>query len=44
MELRVIGTYYDEAEAESMKMAERENLVFISAFDDPYVSAGQGTV
>lgn len=44
VELRVIGTYYDEAEAESMKMAERENLVFISAFDDPYVSAGQGTV
>ena len=44
VELRVIGTYYDEAEVESMKMAERENLVFISAFDDPYVSAGQGTV
>ena len=44
VELRVIGTYYDEAEAESMKMAERENMVFISAFDDPYVSAGQGTV
>ena len=44
VELRIIGTYYDEAEIESMKMAERENLVFISAFDDPYVSAGQGTV
>lgn len=44
VELRVIGTYYDEAEIESMKMAERENLIFISAFDDPYVSAGQGTV
>ncbi len=44
VELRVIGTYYDEAETESMKMAEKENLVFISAFDDPYVSAGQGTV
>jgi len=44
VELRVIGTYYDEAEAESMKMAEREKLTFISAFDDPYVSAGQGTI
>lgn len=44
VELRVIGTYYDEAEMESIKMAERENLVFVSAFDDPYVSAGQGTV
>ena len=44
VELRVIGTYYDEAEAESMRMAQREGLVFISAFDDPYVSAGQGTV
>ncbi|MDD4159562.1 MAG: threonine/serine dehydratase [Synergistaceae bacterium] len=44
VELRVIGTYYDEAEIESMKMAEEEKLIFISAFDDPYVSAGQGTV
>lgn len=44
IELRVIGTYYDEAEAESMKMAEREGLIFVSAFDDPYISAGQGTV
>ncbi len=44
VELRVIGTYYDEAEVESMKMAEHEHLIFISAFDDPYVSAGQGTV
>jgi threonine dehydratase len=44
VELRVIGTYYDEAEAESMKMADREHMTFISAFDDPYVAAGQGTV
>lgn len=44
VELRVIGTYYDEAEIESLKMAEREHLIFVSAFDDPYVSAGQGTV
>ncbi|NLX84716.1 MAG: threonine/serine dehydratase, partial [Synergistaceae bacterium] len=44
VELRVIGTYYDDAEIESLKMAEKENLIFVSAFDDPYVSAGQGTV
>lgn len=44
VELRVIGTYYDEAECECLKMAERENLTFVSAFDDPIVAAGQGTV
>ena len=44
VELRVIGTYYDEAEAECIRMAEREGLIFISAFDDPMVAAGQGTV
>ena len=44
VELRVIGTYYDEAEVESLKMADKENLIFVSAFDDPFVSAGQGTV
>lgn len=44
VELRVIGTYYDEAEQETFRMAEKENLTFISAFDDPYIAAGQGTV
>ena len=44
VELRVIGTYYDEAESECIRMAEREGLIFISAFDDPMIAAGQGTV
>lgn len=44
VELRVIGAYYDEAEAECLKMAGREGLTFVSAFDDPAVVAGQGTV
>lgn len=44
VELRVVGTYYDEAEAECFRMAERERLTFISAFDDPDIAAGQGTV
>lgn len=43
VELRVIGTFYDEAEEECLRMAEREGLVFVSAFDDPIVAAGQGT-
>lgn len=43
VELRVIGTFYDEAEEACLQMAEKEKLPFVSAFDDPMVVAGQGT-
>ena len=44
VDLRVFGTYYDDAEPECMRAAKAENMTFVSAFDDPAVSAGQGTL
>jgi threonine dehydratase len=44
VELRVIGTFFDEAEEEAQRMADREGLIFVSAYDDPLVSAGQGVI
>ena len=38
------GDAYDDAYAHARELAERENLVFIHPFDDPYVIAGQGTI
>ena len=38
------GQTFDEARSHAAELAEREGLVFIPAFDDPLVVAGQGTV
>lgn len=38
-----IGTSYDEAEAHALQLAE-EGLIYISAYNDPHVIAGQGTI
>ena len=38
------GQVYDECEAEARRLAESEGMIFVSAFDDPLVVAGQGTV
>jgi threonine dehydratase len=38
------GDNYDEAYAHARQLAAKENLVFIHAFDDPAVIAGQGTI
>jgi threonine dehydratase len=43
-EVRVVGADQDSAEAEAMAMAEREGLIWVSPFDDPWVIAGQGTI
>ncbi|EGF80385.1 hypothetical protein BATDEDRAFT_11340 [Batrachochytrium dendrobatidis JAM81] len=40
----LFGSDFDAAKKECMRLAEQENWVFIPAFDDPYVIAGQGTV
>jgi threonine dehydratase len=41
--VEVIGATYDEAEAEARRRADADpNLVFVSAFDDDYVIAGNG--
>lgn len=38
------GSDYDEALTEAQRLAKERGLTFISAFDDPWVVAGQGTV
>ncbi|CTQ60808.1 threonine ammonia-lyase [Roseibium album] len=43
-EVIVFGENQDEADAEARRIADRDNLVFISPFDDPHVIAGQGTI
>ena len=43
-EVKVVGKDQDEATKEALLVAEKQGLRFISAFDDPDVIAGQGTV
>jgi threonine dehydratase len=38
------GNDYDGAYAEALRLSEEKKLTFISAFDDPWVVAGQGTI
>jgi threonine dehydratase len=38
------GSDYDAAYAEAIRLAREKELTFISAFDDPWVVAGQGTI
>lgn len=42
--LRVEGDTFDEAESLALGLAEDESLSYVSAFDDPAVIAGQGTI
>lgn len=42
--VRLHGSTFDEARAFAMELAERNGYRFLSAFDDPDVIAGQGTV
>ncbi len=44
VELKVIGRFYDEAEAEAGMISEKEGLVYISAYEDHHVICGQGTL
>jgi threonine dehydratase len=38
------GADYDEAFAEAYRLAQERGLIFIHAFDDPWIVAGQGTI
>ena len=38
------GSDYDGAYAEAKRLGAEQDLVFISAFDDPWIIAGQGTI
>ncbi len=39
---RVIGRGYDESEQKAMELAQKEDLPFVSAFDDPKIIEGNG--
>lgn len=43
-EVIVHGNTQDDAERHAQQVQEQEGVTFISAFDDPYVIAGQGTI
>lgn len=43
-DVMVRGTYYDESEAEAYQLAEKTGRVFVHAFEDERVVAGQGTI
>jgi len=43
-DVRVVGDDQDAAEAEALAMAAREELTWVSPFDDPWIIAGQGTI
>ena len=38
------GSDYDSAYAEATRLSQEKQLAFISAFDDPWIVAGQGTI
>jgi threonine dehydratase len=44
VEIKLIGANYDEASKASKEYAKKTNAVYVSAFDDVMVAAGQGTI
>ena len=44
VDLRVVGSIYDDAEAESFRLRDEEGLTYVSAFEDLKIAAGQGTL
>lgn len=44
VELRVVGDRYDDTEREALRLAEREGLSYVSAYEDTHIAAGQGTL
>lgn len=44
VEVLIHGKDQDEADVEAKALSKKQGLHYISAFDDPYVIAGQGTV
>jgi len=43
-ELAVEGATFDESEARALRTASEEGLTYVSAYDDPWVISGQGTI
>lgn len=44
VEIKLVGANYDEVSKASKEYAKKTNAVYVSAFDDPMVVAGQGTI
>lgn len=44
VELKVIGKFYDEAESEAKGLCEKAQMVYVSAYEDRHIIAGQGTL
>lgn len=44
VDLRVVGHFYDDAEAEAKRLAREEGLTFVSSYEDHFVLSGAGTV
>ena len=44
IEIKLVGTNYDEASKKSKEYAIKTNAVYVSAFDDEMVIVGQGTI
>ncbi|MGC9371701.1 MAG: threonine ammonia-lyase [Thermovirgaceae bacterium] len=44
VQLKVIGEFYDEAEAEAKRLCDEAKMVYVSAYEDRHIIAGQGTV
>jgi threonine dehydratase len=44
VDLRVTGAFYDDTERTALRMADEEKLTFVSAYEDTYIAAGQGTL
>ncbi|KAK9904777.1 hypothetical protein WJX75_002298 [Coccomyxa subellipsoidea] len=42
--IELVGQTYAEAQTHARERALKENKIFVSAFDDPYIIAGQGTM
>jgi threonine dehydratase len=44
VDLRVTGAQYDDTERTALKFADEEKKTFVSAYEDTYIAAGQGTL
>jgi threonine dehydratase len=44
VDLRVIGAQYDDTERAALEISRAEGLVYVSAYEDSYIAAGQGTL
>lgn len=43
-EVKLVGDSFDEAQAQALTFQQEQQAVFVHAFDDPAVIAGQGTI